>query len=39
MTGKVNAWDALLLIVEREEKTIRVDPEARVTDLLKKVFK
>jgi hypothetical protein len=33
------ALDALFLIVEREEKAIRVDPAARVTDLLKKVFK
>lgn len=33
------ALDALFLIVEREEKAIRVDPVARVTDLLKKVFK
>ena len=33
------ALDALFLIVEREEKAIRVDPRARVTDLLKKVFK
>ena len=33
------ALDALFLIVEREEKAIRVDPGARVTDLLKKVFK
>jgi Protein of unknown function (DUF4197) len=32
------ALDALFLIVEREEKEIRVDPVARVTDLLKKVF-
>lgn len=33
------ALDALFLIVEREEKAIRVDPVARVTELLKKVFK
>lgn len=33
------ALDALFLIVEREEKAIRVDPAARVTDLLKRVFK
>jgi uncharacterized protein YfbU (UPF0304 family) len=32
------ALDALFLIVEREEKAIRTDPAARITDLLKKVF-
>jgi len=35
----IKALDGLFLIVEREEKSIRVDPGARVTDLLKKVFK
>ncbi len=33
------ALDAMFLIVEREEVSIRIDPAARVTDLLKKVFK
>ena len=33
------ALDALFLMIEREEKEIRIDPAARVTDLLKRVFK
>ena len=30
--------DGLFLLVAQEEKKIRENPEARVTDLLKKVF-
>lgn len=33
------ALDALFVMIEREEKEIRVDPAARVSDLLKRVFK
>ena len=36
VTGK--ALDGLFLMVSREEKKIRTDPAARVTDLLKEVF-
>jgi hypothetical protein len=32
------ALDGLFYMVAREEKKIRTDPGARVTDLLKKVF-
>lgn len=32
------AMDGLFLMIEKEEKNIRKDPMARVTDLLKKVF-
>lgn len=32
------ALDGLFLMVATEEKKIRTDPAARVTDLLKKVF-
>jgi hypothetical protein len=33
------ALDGLFYMVGEEEKKIRTDPAARVTDLLKKVFK
>ena len=33
-----NALDGLFLMLEKEEKKIRTDPAARVTDLLKEVF-
>lgn len=33
------AMDGLFLMLEKEEKKIRKDPEARVTDILKRVFK
>ena len=36
VTGK--ALDGLFLMLAQEEKKIREDPAARVTDLLKKVF-
>ena len=32
------ALDGLFLVVSREEKEIRINPAARVTELLKKVF-
>ena len=37
VTGK--ALDGLFFIIEQEERKIRKDPAARVTELLKKVFK
>ena len=35
---KQKTIDGLFLLVAQEEKKIRENPEARVTDLLKKVF-
>ena len=34
----VRATDALFNLIAKEEKNIRVNPVARTTDLLKKVF-
>ena len=32
------AMDGLFLMIEKEEKKIRKDPLARITDILKRVF-
>ena len=37
VTGK--ALDGLFFMIEQEERKIRKDPTARVTELLQKVFK